>query len=191
MGLYQQVREIWKKPKENLGDLWRERLIAWRQEGATVRLEHPTRIDRARSLGFKAKQGYIVVRKRVIRGGHTRPDRAGGRRSRNTGKRLNLRKNYQLIAEERVQKEYPNLVVLNSYWVAEDGHFYWYEIILVDPDHPVIKADTSINWICNPTNRSRVFHGKTSAGKKTRGMRYKGKGTEKARPSRRAHLRRQ
>ena len=72
----------------------------------------------------------------------------------------------------------------------EDGKYYWYEIILVDPSHPVIKADKKINWICNRKQRSRAFRGKTSAGRKMRGLRgNKGKGAEKARPSRRAHSR--
>ncbi|MBU0456576.1 MAG: 50S ribosomal protein L15e [Nanoarchaeota archaeon] len=191
MGMYQKVRELWKKPKENMPELWRERLISWRKEPVTIKLEHPTRIDRARSLGYKAKQGYIVVRQRVIRGGHTRPQIKGGRRPKRYGTRLSLRKNYQQICEERTQRKFANLVVLNSYWVAEDGYYCWYEVILVDPEHPVIKSDPKINWVCDKKNRSRVFHGKTSAGKKGRGMAGKGKGFEKARPSRRANDRRQ
>ena len=188
MSLYKHVREAWRKPRQN-AELWRERLLSWKKETVTVKVEYPTRIDRARSLGYKAKQGYIVVRQRVSRGGHTRPQIKGGRRPKKFGIRLTLRKNYQLIAEERAQKKYENLVVLNSYWVAQDGKYAWYEVILVDPDHPVIKADPKINWICAQRNRSRVFHGVTSAGKRTRGMTGKGKGYEKARPSRRAHLR--
>ncbi len=192
MGLYQHLRETWKTPRKNIPQLWRERLLQWRKEDSTVRIEHPTRIDKARSLGYKAKQGYIIVRQRVMRGGHTRPwKKMGGRRPKKFGRTLSLRKNYQQIAEERAQKKFDNLVVLNSYWVAEDGNYYWYEVLLVDPAHPVIKADPAINWICSPKHRSRAFHGKTSAGKKSRGLRWKGKGVEKARPSRRAHLRKQ
>ena len=191
MGLYQHVRELWKKPQENLGELWRERLVQWRREESTVKIEHPTRIDRARSLGYKAKQGYIVIRQRVPKGGHTRPKIQGGRRSKRYSQLLSLRKSYQLIAEERTQKKFHNLIVLNSYWVAEDGEFYWYEVILVDPYHPVIKADANINWICQPKHLGRVFHGRTSAGTKVRGMRHKGKGFEHSRPSRRAGLRTQ
>src|SRR3989339_1532362 len=171
MGLYQYVREAWKKPKDSLGELWKERLIEWRQEDSTVKLDHPTRIDRARSLGFKAKQGYVIVRERVLRGGHVRPKIRKGRRSKHHGQKLSLRKNYQLIAEERAQRKFVNLAVLNSYWVAEDGDYFWFEVILVDPNHPVIKADPKINWICDPKHRTRVFHGQTSAGRKVRGMR--------------------
>ncbi len=171
MGLYQHIRETWKKPQHNLQQLWHERVIAWRDEPATIKIEHPTRLDRARSLGYKAKQGYIVVRQRVLRGGHERPQIKGGRRSKRFGRNLTLWKNYQQIAEERAQKKFANLVILNSYWVAQDGKNYWYEVILVDPDHPVIKADPHINWVTLSKNRSRVFHGKTSAGKKSRGLR--------------------
>jgi len=191
MGMYKKVRELWKKPKKNMPELWKERLIAWRKENSTVKLERPTRIDRARSLGYKAKQGFIIVRQRVPRGGHTRPQIKKGRRPKRYGTRLTLSKNYQQIAEERAQRNFKNLVVLNSYWVAEDGRYYWYEIIFVDPHHPVIRSDKNINWICEKKHHSRVFHGKTSAGRKSRGLRKKGKGTEKARPSRRAHQRRQ
>lgn len=187
MGLYQQVQQAWRKPSTTHNELWRERLMQWRKESTTVKVEYPTRIDRARALGYKAKQGYIVVRQRVLRGGHTRPKNTGGRRPKRSGTGLSLRKGYQLIAEERAQKEFNNLVVLNSYWVGQDGRYYWYEIILVDPSHPVIKSDPHINWISKKKNWSRVFHGKTSAGRKSRGMRHKGKGFEKARPSRRAN----
>jgi len=186
--MYKHVRDIWKKPKENLGDLWKERLMAWRKENSAVKLLRPTRIDRARSLGYKAKQGYSVVRQRVIRGGHKRPMIKKGRRTAHYSQRMALRKNYQLIAEERVQKKFHNLVVLNSYWVAQDGKYYWFEVILVDPFHPVIKKDKKLAWLGEKKNQSRVFHGKTSAGRKMRGLRgNKGKGAEKARPSRRAH----
>ncbi len=165
MGLYQYVRQAWKKPQETMPELWKERLIAWRREEASTRVERPTRIDRARSLGYKAKQGFVVVRQRVPRGGHERPQIKSGRRSKRNSIRLTLKKNYQQIAEERAQKNFLNLAVLNSYWVAQDGKFYWYEVILVDPNHPVIKSDPKINWICTKKNHSRVFHGQTSAGK--------------------------
>ena len=149
MGVYKHVRNLWKKPKQN--ELWRERLIAWRKETVTTRISRPTRIDRARSLGYKAKQGYIMVRQRVKRGGHTRPQIRKGRRPKRYGTRLNLDKNYQQIAEQRCQKKFVNLMVLNSYWVAQDGKNYWYEVILIDPDHPVIKSDKKLQWIKNPS----------------------------------------
>jgi len=60
MGLYKHVREIWKNPKENLGDIWQKRILEWKNENVTVRIKRPTRLDRARSLGYRAKQGLIL-----------------------------------------------------------------------------------------------------------------------------------
>ena len=54
---------------------------------------------------------------------------------------------------------------------------------MVDPNHPRIINDPKINWIGNSSNKRRVFRGMTSAGKKGRGLRKKGIGAEKIRPS--------
>ena len=186
MGFYKYMREVWKKPnKDENKEAHKERLMQFRREPATLRVHRPTRIDRARSLGYKAKQGFIVVRQRVGRGGHTRPDIKGGRRPKaNTQKKV-VNKSYQQIAEERAARAYTNCEVLNSYLVIKDGQNYWYEIILVDRTNKSILADNSINWIS--LQKGRVFRGLTSAGKKSRGLRNKGKGAEKVRPSQKAN----
>jgi large subunit ribosomal protein L15e len=92
--------------------------------------------------------------------------------------KIKFSKNMRMIGEERVARKFPNLEVLNSYWVWEDGRQKWYEVIMVDPmilpEHP----------IANQTRRA--FRGLTSAGKKVRGLHNRGKGSEKARPSRQA-----
>jgi large subunit ribosomal protein L15e len=153
-----------------------------------TRIERPTRIDRARSLGYKAKQGIVVVRVRVRRGGlgQSRPNR--GRRTQKMGKnKVSGGMSIQRIAEGRADRKYPNLEVLNSYWVGEDGKHKWFEVILVDPHHPVIKSDKNLKWICDSSIRGRATRGKTSAGRKGRGMSTRGKGTEKTRPSIRSH----
>ena len=164
--MYKYVRDLWKQPKKNMPELWRSRLIEWRKGDSTVRLERPTRIDRARSLGYKAKPGFIIVRQRVIRGGHKRPMPKKGRRSKRFHNIKNLDLSYQTIAERRADKRYPNCEVLNSYYVAEDGRYLWYEVILVDRAHPVIKKDKNISWISN--QKGRVHRGLTSSAKKSR-----------------------
>ncbi|MCJ7478787.1 MAG: 50S ribosomal protein L15e [Candidatus Nanohaloarchaeota archaeon QJJ-7] len=185
MGLYKHVRDAWKNPKENLGELWRERLVKWRREPSIVKVENPTRIDRARSLGYKAKNGFSVVRGRVKRGGRKRRRPTGGRRPKRAGQtKFSPSKSHQRIVEERVSKKHPNMEILNSYQVAEDGTHKWFEVILVDPEHPEIKNDDDINWITEESGRAE--RGKTSAGKKGRGLNNKGKGAEKARPSKKS-----
>ena len=96
-------------------------------------------------------------------------------------KKITPKKSIQRIAEERVARRYPNLQVLNSYWLWEDGKFKFFEVILVDPNHPAIKNDPKINWICENHQTGRAFRGLTSEGKKNRGLRNKGKGAEKLR----------
>ena len=185
MSLTQHIRNLWKQPKKSLGETWRNRLVQMRREPSTIRLERPTRLDRARSLGYKAKQGIFVVRQRVLRGGHIR-QRAGGRKGRRMGITRILHKSYQEICEERAADSYSNCEVLNSYWVAQDGKYYWYEVILVDRSSPSATSG-NLAWMKNA--RGRVYRGLTSAAKKTRGLRHKGKGAERVRPSRRAHNR--
>ncbi|MEM0008132.1 MAG: 50S ribosomal protein L15e [Candidatus Bathyarchaeia archaeon] len=185
---YKYIAEAWKKPEESfVEELMRQRLIEWRKEPAIVRVEKPTRLDRARKLGYKAKQGFIIVRVRVRRGGLRKQRPRSGRRPKRMGvRKYKPAKSLRLIAEERAARKFPNLEVLNSYWVGEDGRFKWFEVIMVDPHHPAIKADKDINWICQKQHKRRVFRGLTSAGKKVRGLRKKGRGAEKARPSRKA-----
>jgi len=80
-----------------------------------------------------------------------------------------------------------NLEVIGSYPVWADGQYKWFECVMVDPAHPVIMSDGDINWICEKQHTHRVFRGLTPAGKKGRGLRNRGMGAEKVRPSIRAH----
>ena len=190
--MYSYIADAWKNPSESyLKELNKERRIAWRREENFVRIDKPTRLDKARNVGYKAKQGYVLVRGRVRKGSFGKRKIKAGRRAKRKGiLQITVGKSMQRIAEERAQKSFPNLEVLNSYWVGANGQYEWYEIILVDPAHPVIQADPKINWICYNTQKGRVYRGKTSAGQKGRGMRVKGKGAEKVRPSIRANGRR-
>ena len=181
--MYKYIRDAWKNPdKSYVKELMRTRTPVWRRESVIKRVDRPTRIDKARSLGYKAKKGYIVVRTRVRRGGMRKSRFTAGRKPKRQGiKKITPKKSIQRIAEERVARKFPNLEVLNSYWLWEDGKFKFFEIILVDPNNPSIKNDSKINWICEKQHTNRVFRGLTSEGKKSRGLRGKGKGAEKVR----------
>merc|ERR1712186_189436 len=60
------------------------------------------------------------------------------------------------------------LRVLNSYWVAQDSTYKYYEVVMVDPVHKVIRRDPDMQWITKPTHKHRETRGLTSAGKKSR-----------------------
>jgi large subunit ribosomal protein L15e len=99
-------------------------------------------------------------------------------------KKFKPAKSLRLIAEERAARKFPNAEVLNSYWVGEDGRSKWFEVILVDTAHPAIKSDKDVSWITERQHKRRALRGLTSAGKNVRGLHKRGKGAEKARPSR-------
>jgi|TARA_B100001750_G_scaffold5478_1_gene4397 large subunit ribosomal protein L15e len=164
-------------------------MASWRREPVYQRIERPTRIDAARRVGYRAKQGVVVVRTRVRRGGLRRSKVHMKRKPSKAGiKKITMGKSIQRMAEERVSRRYPNLEVLNSYWVGEDGKNKFYEVILLDPSHPVIKSDKQFGWVSSGnSHRGRAFRGKTSAGKRGRGLMNKGKGAEKLRPSLKAN----
>ncbi|MEX2017400.1 MAG: 50S ribosomal protein L15e, partial [Candidatus Pacearchaeota archaeon] len=178
-GFYHFIKQAWKKPDVKT---LRERMVEWRRSEAFVRVEKPLRLDKARALGYKAKKGFVVVRVRLLRGGHKRHRPNKKRRSKRLHGRKNLEMNYREIAEQRVARKYQNLEVLNSYPIGKDGVNYFFEVIMVDPEMPEIKSDSTINWITKPGNRGRVFRGLTSAGKKARGLRSRAP-TNKSRPS--------
>jgi large subunit ribosomal protein L15e len=181
-GMYAHIKQAWKKPDVKI---LRERMTAWRKEPVQIKVEKPLRLDRARALGYKAKKGFVVIRVRVKRGGHKRPRPNKGRRSKRLHTRKNLKMSYKWIAEQRVDKKYKNLEVLNSYLVGKDGMNYFYEVICVDPQRPEIKKDPKMVWITKGSNKNRALRGLTSAAKKSRGLRDKSP-TNKSRPSRRA-----
>ncbi len=169
---YHYIAELWKRPYEGeMLQIMRARFIKWRRQPAIVRVEHPARLDRARAIGYRAKQGFVVVRVRVRKGGMRKQRPRSGRRPKRMGVYgFAPAKSIQLIAEERAARKYPNLEVLGSYYVGEDGLYKYYEVILVDPAHPAIKADKDINWITQPSQKGRVFRGKTAAGRRMRGL---------------------
>ncbi|MFH1211512.1 MAG: 50S ribosomal protein L15e [Candidatus Woesearchaeota archaeon] len=181
MGYLKELRELWQNPTPDLISIQKERLISWRREPTTIRIERPTRIDRARSLGYKAKQGIILVRQRVSRGGRQRGGNIKGRRSKTMRRKKIVDITYQTVAEQRAAKRYPNCEVLNSYEVGKDGLFYWFEIILLDRNHPQILADKRFKNVAQM--KGRAERGLTSSAKISRGLTRKGVGAELHRPS--------
>ena len=72
--LAQYVEELYKRKQSDvLRFLLRVRCWEYRQLPGIVRLTGPTRPDKARRMGYKAKQGYVIYRVRVRRGGRKKP----------------------------------------------------------------------------------------------------------------------
>jgi len=137
--------QVWLKMlKENPIEL-RQRAVIWRNENAVTRVEKPSRIARARRLGYKAKQGIIVIRMRVGTGGMRKQRPRGGRRPKHLGvTKIKADVSMKQVSERRVLERYPNMKLLGSYFLYKDGMHYWFEVILADPSHPRIAKDKEI-----------------------------------------------
>ncbi|MFP3132907.1 MAG: 50S ribosomal protein L15e [Nitrososphaeria archaeon] len=132
--MYDYINETWKRYYKEKPEEYKQYLIKWRREPRILRIEKPTRLDRARALGYKEKQGYIIVRVRVSKGGMKIQRPSSGRRQKHAGSKLiSGQKSKEKIALERAQKKYVNLKPLGLYYVGEDGKYVWYEIIFYDP----------------------------------------------------------
>jgi large subunit ribosomal protein L15e len=130
---YSYVGEQWNKRSPEFKDWLRRSAVSWRKEPTVKRLLRPTRLDRARRLGYKAKPGIIVIRVRLRRGGARKSRPSSGRRPKAMGV-VKIRRgiSMQKIAEARANRRYPNMMVRDSYYVHSDGRSHWYEVILHD-----------------------------------------------------------
>jgi len=137
---YSYIEEQWTKGSPEFRDWLRRAAIGWRREPVVKRVSYPTRLDRARRLGYKTKQGIILVRVRVRRGGARKPRPVSGRRQKAMGVAKFTRAiSLQKIAEHRARRKYANLKIKDSYYLFSDGRNHWYEVILQDPSHPAQK----------------------------------------------------
>ncbi|GFG30090.1 hypothetical protein Cfor_09510 [Coptotermes formosanus] len=136
MGAYKYIQELYRKKQSDvMRFLLRIRCWQYRQLTTMHRAPRPSRPDKARRMGYKAKQVYLDV-----------------------------------CFQERVGRRCGGLRVLNSYWVAQDSTYKYYEVILIDPSHKAIRHDPKANWICKSVMKHRELRGLTSAGRKSRGL---------------------
>ncbi|HEX5904962.1 MAG TPA: 50S ribosomal protein L15e [Candidatus Nitrosocosmicus sp.] len=140
--MYSHIAETWKSMLKTRSQELKSKAYQWRREPTINRIEHPSRLDRARALGYKAKQGIVVVRIRVGRGGMRKQRPVSGRRPKHIGVvHIKQKISMKRVAEKRVNEKYVNLKVMGSYLVYQDGMYSWFEVILVDPSHPSIIKD--------------------------------------------------
>ena len=106
MGAYKYIGELYKKKQSDvLRFLLRVRCWEYRQLNVIHRASRPSRPDKARRLGYKAKQGYVVYRIRVRRGNRKKPVPKGatyGKPVRQGVNHLKFQRGLRSVAEERV-----------------------------------------------------------------------------------------
>ncbi|MCI0503296.1 hypothetical protein L0Y65_01135 [Candidatus Micrarchaeota archaeon] len=157
MGAYKYITQTLQKQYKERDALYRDKVMKWRAGPAIERVEYPSNLSRARTLGYQAKQGYIVVRVRIDKGRRTRRKTMGGRKHKNNYRFVQPQMSHQAIGEQRVNRLFRNMEVLNSYWVGEDGNYKFFEVILADPAKPSVNISSAIRG-------GKAFRGLTSAG---------------------------
>ena len=174
MDAYKYIQEQWRKKQSDvMRFLLRVRCWQYCQLSAVHGAPCPTWPDKARQLGYKAKQGYIIYRIHVHHGGrkclvpkgatYSKPVRHGVNQ-------LKFARNLQCVAEERAGCHCGALRVLNSYWLGEDSTYKFSEVILIDPFHKAIRRNPDTQWITKPVHKHREMCGLTSAGQKSCGL---------------------
>jgi len=137
--------QVWVKMWRENSPVLREKAVIWRKQNALTRIDRPSRITRARRLGYKAKQGIIVVRMRVGAGGMRKQRPTGGRRPKHLGvTRIKADVSMKQVAERRVMERYVNMKLFGSYFLYKDGMYYWFEVILADKSHNSIRKDKEL-----------------------------------------------
>merc|ERR1712110_133102 len=117
-GAYKYLEELYKRKQSDiLRFLLRVRAWQYRQLSSVHRASRPTRPDKARRLGYKAKQGYVIYRVRVKRGGRKRPVSKGicyGKPKTSGVNQLKFQRSIQSVAEERVGESVVDLESLTA-----------------------------------------------------------------------------
>lgn len=157
MGAYKYIAETLQRQYKERDLTFRAKIILWRSGPVIAKVEYPSNLNRARRLGYKAKQGYLVVRVRIEKGRRTRRKSMGGRKHKNYYRFVQPGMSHQAMAEQRVNRLYRNMEVLNSYWVGEDGNYKYFEVILADPTKPSVNVSSVMR-------QGKSFRGLTSAG---------------------------
>ena len=153
--------------------LRRIRMWEYRQNTVIHRAQTPTHLDKARLLGYKKKDGILIFRTRVKRGGRVRKANNGKTNGKPAKSGIYHRKHSKSLiglGEIRVGAKYPQYRVLGSYWVGEDRIYKYSEVIVVDPLKECIRNDKTLSWICKPVMKRREARGLTTVTKRSRGI---------------------
>lgn len=150
--MYRHISKTWRSMTKDASPAFKQRAIAWRRGATLERLERPSRLDRARALGYKAKQGIVVVRIKITRGGMRQKRPTSGRRPKHLGV-LKIKGHFssQDTANRRVLERFPNTELIGSYPVYQDGRYLWFEVILADTKSPSVKSSFEYRKRFNPS----------------------------------------
>ncbi|MFA5050052.1 MAG: 50S ribosomal protein L15e [Candidatus Micrarchaeia archaeon] len=172
MGAYRYIQESIQNARKERNQTYRTRISSWRKEGTVVGTKRPMNIPRARKCGYKSTKGFVVARVKIEKGMRKRPKPAKGRQARHNYRYTSPASSHQMIAEQKAARIYKNCEVIGSYFIADDGQYTFFEIILADRTLASSKSSATLR-------KGRAFRGLTSAGQKARKRLKTGKTSDK------------
>jgi large subunit ribosomal protein L15e len=172
MGAAKYIKQAFQNEWKGVSDtnydyalIMRKRGIEYRnEERAIVKIDHPTNLPSARSIGYKAKQGIFVVRVRVRKGTGTHHRPKNKRRPKRQGQaKLSRKISTQAMSEQKASKYFENAEVLGSYKIAEDGKWHYFEVVMADRTASTVLNDKNLAYLADG-HKGRAERGKTFAG---------------------------
>lgn len=141
--MYKYIQKTFEAQYDQRSPEYRARLTLWRKQPVITRVDGPTNIARAHSVGYKARKDFVVARVRVKKGKRIRARADQGRKPGRNRKRENPGKGWQWFAEQKALRRFPNLSLIGSYYVGEDGQQSFYEIVMQNlesskPSRPIV-----------------------------------------------------
>jgi large subunit ribosomal protein L15e len=130
MAFYSRVQKSFETEYKEKSQVLKKRLEQWRTEATVQKIAKPTNLARARTLGYKAKKEFMVVRVCVSKGNRRRRQTDQGRKSGKQRKTMNPGVNLKWFADRKAQNTHKNMKVIGSYFVGEDGRKKWFEVVL-------------------------------------------------------------
>ncbi len=168
LGAYKNIRQTVREEFKARGETYKNHIIEWNALPTVTRIQRPTNLYKAKTLGYKAKDGVVLARVRIKKGRRKRARPDGGRKPAKSGSFFSRGKSLRAIAEEKAARKFLNCEVLNSYYAGETGDRRYYEIILLDRNSPRINSDKFFSKIIR--QKGRAQRGLSIAGRKYRGL---------------------
>ena len=167
MGAYKYIEELYKKKQTDvLRFVLRIRAWEYRQLNVIHRASRPSRPDRARRLGYEAKQRMsfsVFVSVVEVARSQVRKGQVMGKPATHGVNQLKPTRSSVALLKSVVGRKCPNLRVLNSYWVeAKTPPSNTLKSSSSTPPHKAIRRDPRYNWICAATMKHRESRGLTS-----------------------------
>lgn len=95
-----------------------------------LKVDKPSRPFKARMYGYRSNSNYVIIHARILKGGIEPCIPVRGRNPSKIYAKYSRNIPLKQILQNRVSKRFTNLKHLRSYYLAEDGQYFYYEHVM-------------------------------------------------------------